>query len=301
MLSKSHVFQRACVSLGQKGAHSSSRVSLRRVPNTTAPRRRPLSSLELSSSETAISEELSSVISRHGTGDGVITLNVGGKEFITLRSTVQLNPVLHARVTAAEGNQELVKGAIFIDRDPKHFHLILQHLRNRAEKLKLTCEIVPGSSSSSATSSATTQLMAAKKAILGEKASLLGKKDVLITIPKDKEALRELYVEAKFFDIKELTMLLSSIDWYTRVAGWFSGSSGNPFYMASQAITALRGMLLASSGVGIVLGSQNDELVKNIQGLASDAMKVWRGEKLEDPKKEDKTKKADKVVEKNFS
>ena len=55
-------------------------------------------------------------IVRHGSGDGVVTLNVGGKEFITLRSTLQINPVLRDRVLRAEANQEFgPKASIFID------------------------------------------------------------------------------------------------------------------------------------------------------------------------------------------
>ena len=56
---------------------------------------------------------------RHGPGDGCITLNVGGKEFQTLRSTVFANEVLAKHVVRAEANQEITKsGAVFIDRDP---------------------------------------------------------------------------------------------------------------------------------------------------------------------------------------
>ena len=44
-------------------------------------------------------------IPRHGPGDGVITLNVGGKEFVTLRSTIDINPVLRSHVQLAEANK----------------------------------------------------------------------------------------------------------------------------------------------------------------------------------------------------
>ena len=73
---------------------------------------------------------------RHGHGDRVITLNVGGKEYLTLRSTVNANAVLADHVARAEANREITKaGAVFIDRDPKHFDVILLHLRNRVEQL----------------------------------------------------------------------------------------------------------------------------------------------------------------------
>ena len=39
-------------------------------------------------------------------------------------------------VARAEANHEITKGgAVFIDRDPKHFDVLLQHLRNRVEQL----------------------------------------------------------------------------------------------------------------------------------------------------------------------
>ena len=115
----------------------------RRGPFQTSWRRRPLSTSELTKSSTTEALPTSSSSSsatapnivRHGPGDGVIVLNVGGKEFLTLRSTVELNPVLRGYVHRAQANKEFVKGdsAIFIDRDPSHFGLILQHLRNVAD------------------------------------------------------------------------------------------------------------------------------------------------------------------------
>lgn len=64
-------------------------------------------------------------IHRHGAGDATITLNVGGKEFHTLRSTVNANAVLSTLVVRAEQNKELTKGgAVFVDRDPAHFEIV---------------------------------------------------------------------------------------------------------------------------------------------------------------------------------
>lgn len=258
--------------------------------------RRPFSTAvmeESSTSTTALASEeamAASLVTRHGVGDGVVTLNVGGKEFITLRSTIQLNPVLHERVATAECNQEFIKGAVFIDRDPKQFHLILQHLRNRADRMQST--------SSSKSITTPSGLLAAKK-------KFMGKKDVLIPIPKDKDAMRDLYVEAKYFQIYELEALICAMDWYTRVANWFGGGAGNPFYAASQAITAARRALLASSGFGIVLGSQNEDLVKNVQGLFSDTLRVLRGESIkkdDDSNTKNKMKEGEqKLVEPTFS
>jgi len=73
---------------------------------------------------------------RLGDEDGVVQLNVGGKTFETLRSTVETNAVLTAYLKRAEANPSLCKnGAVFIDRDPEHFGVLLNHLRNKTEGL----------------------------------------------------------------------------------------------------------------------------------------------------------------------
>ncbi|KAG7343516.1 BTB/POZ domain containing protein [Nitzschia inconspicua] len=61
---------------------------------------------------------------RHGPGDGVITLNVGGKEFKTLQSTMQQSTVLCETVARAQANGEVLdQKVVFVDRDPTHFPL----------------------------------------------------------------------------------------------------------------------------------------------------------------------------------
>lgn len=75
-------------------------------------------------------------LARHGPGDSVVNLNVGGKAFVTLRSTLAHSQVLSDYIERAEANQELTKdGSVFVDRDPEHFSIILCHLRNKAEGL----------------------------------------------------------------------------------------------------------------------------------------------------------------------
>lgn len=74
---------------------------------------------QLRSSSSSENELPVASIPRHGPGDACITLNVGGTEFHTLRSTVFSNRVLADHVTRAETNKEITKnGAVFIDRDP---------------------------------------------------------------------------------------------------------------------------------------------------------------------------------------
>jgi hypothetical protein len=187
---------------------------------------------------------------RHGTGDGVVTLNVGGTEFITLRSTIQMNSVLHTRVLMAEANQEFTKGAVFIDRAPTQFLLILQHLRNRADMVQ-------------------THSFANTK--------FWKKNQVLIQIPKDRAKMRDLFVEAKYFKIEELEHLLCSYDIWTQFSNFIGGGSGNPFYAASEAIKTARRALMATSGVGLLIGTQNDKLMNDCKELVGDVMGVFQG------------------------
>lgn len=80
-------------------------------------------------------ESLGEIV-RHGKGDAYITLSVSGTEFHTLRSTINSNAVMADHVARAEANAEIThKGAVFIDRDPAQFGIILQYLRNSVESL----------------------------------------------------------------------------------------------------------------------------------------------------------------------
>ncbi|CAL5229386.1 g12700 [Coccomyxa viridis] len=66
--------------------------------------------------------------------DAILTLNVGGKKFTSSRSTVCKDPYsMLARMFNADWhmkNRKDDKGRIFIDRDPQHFGLILNFLRD---------------------------------------------------------------------------------------------------------------------------------------------------------------------------
>jgi hypothetical protein len=170
---------------------------------------------------------------RHGPGDGVLRLNVGGTEFITLRSTVNSNPVLFDRVASAEANTEVLhNGAVFIDRDPKHFGIILQHLRNRVEMLSYYSQgkqkIVP----------------MANKAFT----------DTYIQLPEDDAILRDLYLEATYFRIPELQAALYEKNWLVKVMSVFAGGK-NPFDMATRWLAWLRGALIAFGSLGTIGGT----------------------------------------------
>ena len=185
---------------------------------------------------------------RHGNGDGVIELNVGGKSFLTLRSTIEQNPMLWYHVHVAEQNQEFINGtgAVFIDRDSTQFGLILQHLRNQATGLQLTSSKI-------------------KNKLWGS----TSKASVSIQIPTDRASRQDLFMEARYFQIYEIQDVLCHYDIYTRLASFVGGGSANPFTAASELMKTLRRMLLATGGTGMVVGGvMNEDLMKDIT-------KVW--------------------------
>ena len=210
------------------------------------------------------------VASRHGPGDAVICLNVGGKEFVTLRSTVNMNEVLRTHVIRAEANEEFTHQgkAVFIDRDPAQFGLILQHLRNQAAGLEATGGIVHskkqklhqalGGASSSSAAGASSKF-----------------RGTLIQIPEDTAKMRDLYVEARHFQIEELEKVLCGRSVYLQLASLVSGSGGNsnPFQAASQVISNVRRALFATGGIGIFMGRDN------IGDMWNDAVDLMLGRK----------------------
>jgi hypothetical protein len=163
---------------------------------------------------TGETNEQAALISRHGTGDGVITLNVGGKNFLTLRSTISQNAVLSEYVSRAEANKELAQEAIFIDRDNKHFGIILSYLRNKADGLYMN-----NSLSSRLRSKVNNAPSAAETVFL----------------PKDQQSLQELYYESMHYDIPELTSYICAKGFFVKYLQMFGAK--NPFQMAATALT----------------------------------------------------------------
>lgn len=168
----------------------------------------------------ATDETLTTSVVRHGPDDKVMCLDVGGKHFYTLKSTVAANPVLADIVARAEANGELTSSgnAVFVDRDPKHFQVILSYLRNKSEGLSYN-----------------------------DKTGL--NKNRRVQLPKDPEVLSDLYIEASYFQIEPLKDALCHHSIFTWVASAFSGRQ-NPFNIVSDAVTALRRGALALAGVG---------------------------------------------------
>ena len=170
---------------------------------------RILSSPSLPATQTI---EPSSIVSRHGVGDGVITLNVGGKNFLTLRSTVTQNNVLTEYVMRAEANKELAQDAVFIDRDPKHFGMILSYLRNKADGLSNT----------------------GLTASLRSKVSKGPSAAETVFLPEDQQSLQEMYYESLHYQIPELTTYICTKGFFVKYLQMFGIK--NPFQMAASAL-----------------------------------------------------------------
>ena len=250
---RSPLISRSVAGLIWRGLHHQrpqTTVRYRRLSNISNSEATSLPPPPASASTSAVAVDAVPTLVRHGPGDGVITLNVGGTEFLTLRSTVDINPVLRNYVIRAEANKEFTNGcAVFIDRDPTHFSLILQHLRNKADSVNVYSSM--------------------------SKFSYLNKYgQVLVQIPKDKGELRDLFVEARHYKIKELEDVLCKYDTYTQLANILGGEGGNPFHTASQVLMTVRRALLATGGVGVLLGTQNEELMEDVKEFFSE-LNLW--------------------------
>ena len=177
------------------------------------------------SSEVSVTENpVAALVQRHGPGDAMVVLSVGGTKFFTLRSTVNSNEVLSNHVAQAEINKAITQdGAVFIDRDPKHFPFILQFLRDRADGKAL-----PRAGSKM------------KKKLMGGD----------LALPKDTKLLQEIYNEAAYYRISELQSALCSTGYFTLFASFFSGGQGNPFTAATNWFSRLRASMVALTTLG---------------------------------------------------
>jgi hypothetical protein len=184
-------------------------------------------------------ESLGNII-RHGRGDACITLNVGGKEFYTLRSTIAMNSVLSDHVVRAEHNHEILRnGAVFIDRDPEHFPILLKYLRNRVEYETLRNYV--------------------------DKTSLKRIVKSFIDLPSDPKVLRELYIEAVFYRMKDLQDMLKDTSVLVQMATVISKTTGstaaiNPFDWMIKFWAQLRALVVGVSVVGgsYIVAVQNE-------------------------------------------
>ena len=230
----------------------------RRIVSTTSFRLFSTSSISSTSNNT--NNALPTII-RHGQNDGVITLNVGGKNFQTLRSTIAQNEVLMDHVVRAENNMEetIISGsttnqhAIFIDRDPKHFDMILTYLRNKADGIyrqpgiaQRLMKSLDGKSSSGSSSNGANNCGESAKEATKEIAKSIST-TTSILLPKDSKTLTEMYFESIHYRIPELTDCICSKQSFAR-AFELLGSS-NPIKDAGTLLKAGSRILIALGGV----------------------------------------------------
>lgn len=199
-----------------------------------------------SSSSSTVTTTATNAIQRHGPGDKVITLDVGGKKFQTLRSTILQNKVLYDHVLRAESNLEYAGDAVFIDRDPKHFDVILAYLRNRADGLLI------GSSDAAATSSSLLRLGKKQSNTLPSPPSPFNYTST-IQLPSDSKLLSEMYIESIHYQIPEMQDLICSRQVLTRIFNLFG--SNNPFQLAGSAYANMKRLLVLFGGVMTGAGS----------------------------------------------
>ena len=103
---------------------------------------------------------------KDGDMEDIVTVDVGGTEFKTLMSTLKKSDTM-LRLFCGEEIRNVAKvksGTIFIDRDPKHFPIILNYLRDQDHY----------------------------------------QRERMASIPTEEDELAELELEARFYGIKEL-------------------------------------------------------------------------------------------------
>lgn len=183
---------------------------------------------------------------------------MGGKEFVTLRSTIQHNAVLSECVRRAEENGELAGGgAIFVDRDPKHFDIILTFLRNKTEGVAYNSKWADK---------------------LHRHMTKLAEKPKYVRLPTDQTALQDLFVEASHFGLYELQHQLCRESLITSL---FSFTGGNPFEYANNAFKQTRRLALGLVGTGSVVATAQSDLD---EWLAKYIPLPWKNEKEPNPK-----------------
>lgn len=189
-------------------------------------------------------------VPRRGFDDEIVTVTVSDQEFKTLKSTLQLSPVIWEALLAAEKQKEdpTSPTTVFLDRDPKHFPVILAYLRNKIDDLSYNreCGIKPVDKESSRVSEVF------KRKSVGYFADTYTK---YIQLPKDADAteLEDLYLEATYYQLEDLQSQLQHGTMTVWALNFFNGEGSirtNPFERAKEMIKITRNTSIVFAGMG---------------------------------------------------
>lgn len=179
-------------------------------------------------------------VARRGLGDDIVTVVVGDKEFKTLKSTLQESPIIWDAIQSAE---EQSSSTIFLDRDPKHFPMILQYLRNKVEDVSYNreCKNYCNPEGTHKT----------KKSFFRHDKKMHTK---YVRLPPDADVsyLQDLYLEATYYELEDLKIQLDHATFVVRAFQFINGgpSGINPFERTKEVVTATRNAFLTAAGVG---------------------------------------------------
>ncbi len=187
---------------------------------------------------------------RRGLDDEIVTITVSDQDFKTLKSTLQLSPVIWEALLAAEKQKEDPSSptTVFLDRDPKHFPVILAYLRNKVDDLSYNreCGIKPVTKEN------------AKMSKVFKRKSVGYFNDTYtkhIQLPKDADAtmLEDLYMEATYYQLEDLQNQLQHGTMAVWALNLFSGDGSirtNPFERAQEFIKITRNTSIVVAGMG---------------------------------------------------
>ena len=186
----------------------------------------------------------STVVPRRGLGDAIVTVTVGDKKFKTLKSTLQLSPVIWDALLRAEEQQPQQESTnLFLDRDPKHFPTILAYLRNKVDKVSYNRECHPCKPRSKPREQSETAFFQNKH-----------HHTKYIRIPKDADPadLEDLYLEATYYQLEDLKTQLAHGTFVLRASQVLGGTTTitNPFERTKELVKTLRNASVAVAGMG---------------------------------------------------